>query len=270
MSEVILKMVKNVPDKRGRFSHYGHFIHDFIVPLIHHIENSETKYTHIFLNDYTKWTSLGNFRVMAEKILGVKITQLPQEDIDKLEYPKLIISTLSFGPYRPILFKNIISHVSNTLTLTESTYKVILIERGKLKEGSGAHRRFLPNHKKLEKKLSNYFGPIFKNIILESISIDEQVSLFKNAEIVIGQHGAGLCNIVWMNKPNSLVIEFPPHEVETFKNMCKAKQFKYSRLPPSADRVIDVCKKRMKHITDTIIVNDDSPNITDIIPSILV
>ena len=119
MTEVILKMVKNVPDKRGRFSHYGHFIHDFIVPLIHHIQTNNSKYTHIYLNDYTKWTSLGNFRAMAEKILGVEITQLPQEDISKLKQQKeIIISTLSFGPYKPIFFKNIsffIHNFSNTV-----------------------------------------------------------------------------------------------------------------------------------------------------------
>jgi hypothetical protein len=207
---------------------------------------------------------------MAEKILGLKITQLKEEDIKKLEYPEIIISTLSFGPYKPILFKNIVSHVSNTLTITESPYRVILIERGRSKPGSGAHRRFLPNHRTLESKLSDFFGPIFKNVVLEGLTIDEQVSLFLNAEIVMAQHGAGLCNIVWMNKPQSLIIEFPPYEVNTFRNMCKAKEFKYARSPANIHSVINICKKRMKHITNTIINNDSIPNNTDIIPTVLV
>jgi hypothetical protein len=251
MNEVIIKMIKDVPDKRGKISHYGHFIHDFIVPLIHHIQTTNSKYTHIYLNNYTTWTNLGNFKDIAEKILGLKITQLPEEDINKLDHPIVIISTLSFGPYEPVLFKNIIPHVSNTLNITKSQYSVILIERTKPKVGSNFHNRFLENHINLKNKLTNYFGSIFKNVILEDLNIDEQVSLFMNADIVIGQHGAGLCNIVWMNKPNSLIIEFPPYIVNTFKNMAKAKNYKYSRINPNALKIIDVCKIKMPHIKNT-------------------
>ena len=99
-NEIILKMVKNVPDKRGNFRHYGHFIHDFIVPVIHHIQTTNSKYTHIYLEDYTKWSNLGNFKAMAEKLLGLKITQLSEDEINKLSHPKIILSTLSFGPYK--------------------------------------------------------------------------------------------------------------------------------------------------------------------------
>ena len=252
-NEIILKMVKNVPDKRGNFRHYGHFIHDFIVPVIHHIQTTNSKYTHIYLEDYTKWSNLGTFKAMAEKLLGLKITQLSKDEINKLSHPKIILSTLSFGPYKPIVFNNIIPHVKNTLSINDSPYKVILIERGKSKADSGAHRRSLPNHKVIENKLSKYFGSIFKNIILENISISEQVSLFMNAEIVIGQHGAGLCNIVWMNNAKSLVIEFPPYSVNTFMNMCKAKGYKYAKIEPNAKRVIEVCENKMPHI-----INPDS------------
>ena len=186
-------------------------------------------------------------------ILGLKITQLSKDEINKLSHPKLILSTLSFGPYNPNVFKNIIPHVNNTLSINTSPYKVILIERGKSKTDSGAHRRSLVNHKVIENKLSKYFGSIFKNIILENISISEQVSLFMNAEIVIAQHGAGLCNIVWMNTINSLIIEFPPYPVNTFKNICKAKGYKYAKIQPNAKRVIEICQKRMPHI-----INPDS------------
>jgi len=248
MTDFVLRMVKNVPDKRGNLSHYGHFIHDFIVPVMQHINESNAKYEHIYLENYTRWSSLGNFRPIAEKILGLKITELNTDEIDKLNILRTEISTISFGPYRSIFFKDIIPYVSNTLKLTESPYRVILIERGKSKPGSGAHRRFLPNHRMLETKLSKYFGPIFKNVVLEDLSIDEQVSMFMNVDIVIGQHGAGLCNIIWMNNPNSLVIEFPPYEVETFRNMAKAKQIKYSRTLPAAKKVIEICQRKMPDI----------------------
>ena len=63
------------------------------------------------------------------------------------------------------------------------------------------------------------------------------------ARIVIGQHGAGLCNILWIENPQSLVIEFPPYPVNTFKNMCKAIGFSYKRLTSiEIDMIIQSCK----------------------------
>ena len=261
-SEVILRMVKDVRDKRGNLSHYGHFIHDFIVPVMHHINRTNSKYTHIYLENYTRWSSLGSFKRMAEKILGLQITELKTEELNNLSHQRLVISTISFGPYRPIFFKHIIPYVSNTLNITESPYKVILIERGRSKPGAGAHRRFLPNHRKLDDSLSRTYGSIFKNIILESITIDEQVSLFINADIVIGQHGAGLCNIIWMTKKDALVIEFPPYGVDTFKNMCRAKEYKYARTDPVVSMVLEICRRRMPHIIKSNQIIEDNNAIT--------
>lgn len=252
MAELVLRIVKNEPDKRGQLWHYGHFIHDFIVPVIYYLNTANVKYEHIYMEYYTKWSTLGTFRPMAEKILGLKITELNTDKVDNLSVPRTDVSTLSFGPYNPKFFKDIIPYVMNTLTLTESPYKVILIERGKSKSDSVSHIRFLSNHRQLQNRLSRHFGSIFKNVILEELSIDEQVSIFMNADIVIGQHGAGLCNIIWMNKPESLVIEFPPYAVDTFKNMCKAKNFKYKRINPNPIKLIEICQRKMPHIINPV------------------
>ncbi len=50
----------------------------------------------------------------------------------------------------------------------------------------------------------NKFG--FKTIDTESLTFDDQVSLFNNAEIIVSVHGAGLANLVFGN-PGSTVIE---------------------------------------------------------------
>jgi len=254
-NEIIVKMIKTCKNKSGSLSHYGHFIHDFIVPLIHHMTIKNKKYDHIYLEIHAHWCNLQNFLSKGEKILGLKITRLSTNEINLLSCPKVIIPTLSFGPYRPIFFKNIIPYVKNTLNITDSPYKIILIERGVGVHDSGASRRYLNNHNDLKNKLRRRFGSLFKNVILENISIDEQASLFMNADIVIGQHGAGLCNIIWMTKPNSLVIEFPPYQVETFKHMCIAKRIKYARIDPIPASVIKVCLEKMRHLFNKTINN---------------
>ena len=46
----------------------------------------------------------------------------------------------------------------------------------------------------------------FENVTLEHLDFMEQVRLFASAVLVVGQHGAGLGNSVWM-EPGSTVVE---------------------------------------------------------------
>lgn len=52
----------------------------------------------------------------------------------------------------------------------------------------------------------------FKRYILGDMSIIEQITLFNNAEIIIGEHGAGLANVLFCN-PTCKVIELFHHFV---------------------------------------------------------
>jgi capsular polysaccharide biosynthesis protein len=46
----------------------------------------------------------------------------------------------------------------------------------------------------------------FVPVVLEHLSVDDQVGLFANADIVVGPHGAGLCNIVYA-RPGCRLVE---------------------------------------------------------------
>lgn len=46
----------------------------------------------------------------------------------------------------------------------------------------------------------------FQVVFAESLTLDEQITMFSNAEAVVAPHGAGLTNILWMC-PDTLVIE---------------------------------------------------------------
>jgi hypothetical protein len=71
---------------------------------------------------------------------------------------------------------------------------------------SGKQRRDVLNHREMMEELRGVFGTKINNVVLEKKSLFYQYQLFKNASIVIGQHGAGLGNIFFM-KPNSNLIE---------------------------------------------------------------
>ena len=49
----------------------------------------------------------------------------------------------------------------------------------------------------------------FEDVVLENMSLSEQILLFRRAKIVLGSHGAGLTNIIHC-RPGTLVVEFMP------------------------------------------------------------
>ena len=71
----------------------------------------------------------------------------------------------------------------------------------------------------------------FKILKLSKINFEDQVSLFHNAKIVIGAHGAGLCNLIFCN-PKTKVIEFSNKEFkcDVFKNICNINNLDYYKL----------------------------------------
>ncbi|MFM7190887.1 MAG: glycosyltransferase 61 family protein [Microcystaceae cyanobacterium] len=96
-------------------------------------------------------------------------------------------------------------------------HKILLIERviftphPTTSQPTGSTIRSILNHKALESTLRSMVKPPFKfhNLQLENLSFKEQVEYFKQAKVVIGQHGAGLVNCIWMES-QSILIEIGP------------------------------------------------------------
>jgi len=61
-----------------------------------------------------------------------------------------------------------------------------------------------------ENELMNFLAPLgFKSYCLEDFSFNDQVRIFSKAKIVVGPHGSGLTNIMWLGNGAS-VIELMP------------------------------------------------------------
>lgn len=119
------------------------------------------------------------------------------------------------------------------------TFDVIFIMRGReasydeKREGinknspyltSGKDRRDISNSDELSEQLALYFKNSnykFGSVLLEGTSIVQQYKLFKNAKIVIGQHGAALSNIFFCNGSSTLIEVTCPQNNENnhFKNL---------------------------------------------------
>ena len=97
-------------------------------------------------------------------------------------------------------------------------------------------RRKIVNEKKVFKILKKYN---FKIVHCEKLSFLNQIKLFSSANFVIGLHGAGLANILWMKK-NSHILELRPEKdlyLNSYFNLSQALNVKYDYL---------ICRKNNK------------------------
>lgn len=97
--------------------------------------------------------------------------------------------------------------------------KKILVLR---KKSSGRH--FIN-----ERFIINLLKPLgFNAVYLEDMSFENQVSLFKSAEIIIAAHGAGLTNLIFSDKKTLIIEYFNYKYVNTcFSQITKIKQMKH-------------------------------------------
>tara|TARA_B100001057_G_scaffold155649_1_gene155881 strand:- start:123 stop:1190 length:1068 start_codon:yes stop_codon:yes gene_type:complete len=94
-------------------------------------------------------------------------------------------------------------------------------------------RRKITNENEIHKILKTYK---FKILYNEDLKFNDQVREFSSAKYVIGLHGAGLSNILWMKK-NSNLIELRPEKdlyLNCYYNLAKALNINYNYL---------ICKK---------------------------
>ena len=130
----------------------------------------------------------------------------------------------------------------------QKTYNIILIERSidkqytglgaKLFDSAGAMRRHFTNHRELDLALKEKYKSEYSNVVLEGSGIYSQYSLFKNAKVVIAQHGAALSNIFFMcdrrdsglQSHRPVILEISSNYSAFFSNICSVCNLRYRRI----------------------------------------
>jgi capsular polysaccharide biosynthesis protein len=103
-------------------------------------------------------------------------------------------------------------------------------------------RRRLEGEDLLEQALAQQGFRMFYG---EGLSFEEQVREFAGAELVVGPHGAGLSNLIWAQKPCTVLEIFRPDYVnDCFANLAIASGFDYHFV---------VSRDRSPHIDQTLI-----------------
>lgn len=194
-----------LPTFDSLFSHSYHYINKNIIPNQNTLKKYETQYTDFYSGNHNSLTK-SQFNEIKEKYKLLHYTDL---------YFKFIM-------YK----KSIDRFLHNIYPSQKHNYKVILIDRqyqpfiqDDMLLNTGGQRRIIYNHTELKNTISKLYQGDFINIQLEKINFEDQYYLFKNAKIIIGQHGAGLFNI-FFSKPNfkTHLVEIAPKNIWSVKN----------------------------------------------------
>lgn len=267
----------------GSVTHYYHFFYGAMIPLIlHQLENPSAV--------YRIQTDVGPMkRVLCELPLNVIEFKGPEQvgtqgkfhDDKSLRRAVAPGETIvqSYDAYNSEFYRDeYIEKLSKTkirkiLQFFQDTmpayvrsipvYDVILIERAtdsyyhtgcpdrtEIYKSSGAERRSLSNHSEFVSTLSSKYGSRFCNIVLERSSIYYQYHMFRNARVVIAQHGAALANLIFMCKPGGgparadterpggTIVEISPpwsRQSEHFKNLAEGCGVAHTSILQTAD-----------------------------------
>lgn len=228
----------------NRVEHYFHFVLDLCLPLWHLIKATDDRTTFV-VQEFGIFTE--RLKVLFPNRVEIEYDAAKWNKADALPMLGMNPQFLKIQPQELASFKQ---HVDRTLGIDPniSNDKVLLIERmppnqyfqnEAVKKGAGASRRSIPNHSELQSEIEAVVKPGFEfcNIQLENIGFEEQIRLFDQAALVIGQHGAGLANCVWM-RPRSSVLELSHKlSLKHFHAICVVKNLSYTVLQTDGPHV---------------------------------
>lgn len=244
------------PKGVGSIEHYFHFVLDLVLPLFKQLHGDQIPRDAVLHIE-----RCGIFVDLLERLFSRDIHVIEDaREYDYLEPLPLIGFDTSVVSPRYGDIEALRQHVLKRFAIPRRERKhVVLIERSAPAPyftseeceypGSGTTRRMIRNHDQLRARLEEEFGSELLNVRLEEVTFEEQVDHFYNARTVIGQHGAGLVNCLWM-EPGSSVFELTHTGFAHFLNLsiaCRLDHYFFPMFGPKSKLNVPLFLKFMAH-----------------------
>ena len=232
----------------GPYSHsYSHAIHEFFTRLMY-LKKKNKKFNIFLPKNLEKILSSKLYKfVFPEKNFNFKFFDVNHNyefiNCNYLTHPNNRWVVKDNKKKISTQFKKLLNDLRKEVTQAKifnkkKTPKYIIVSR------SNALRRRLLNEENLCSQLKKYG---FKKIFFEKLSFEKQAELSMNCKIMIGYHGAGLTNLVFMKKNTHLIEIFNKHyENEHFKLFSMCQNIKYKNFQ---------CKENKKNLDGICNVN---------------
>lgn len=187
-----------------KLNHFGHLLTDFLMPLFFALQTigfSEGRRLNVVTSNQPNALILAF--IEAVKHAGYEVIHIETKMWQEIRVPRLLYATthtrnleLKFATPEALDFAR--DHLLKALPQTSNQpSKRIFLLRGDTKT------RQVEGEAELARKLET-IG--FSTLVGTWGNLAEQITAFRDAEVIVGAHGAGLANVLW-SKPGALLIE---------------------------------------------------------------
>ena len=203
-----------------RAINYYHWLNDCLTRLwlLHKLKVDYTS-MHIILPENIKAFHLESLEVLGFKRSHIHLIGKEQWEVERLVVPSLV-NRAGFTCVEAATW--LAEEIKNRVMGTNRprAWRRVFVSR------SLASKRKLLNEEELFLNLKHRG---FEKVCAETLSFEQQVRLFSEAEVVLGPHGAGLANIMFMEQ-GGLVIELVPYRKPKphYLNMAAAFGLRYA------------------------------------------
>jgi len=116
-----------------------------------------------------------------------------------------------------------------------------------------ANNRCYREHEKLVRRLKKLGMPV-REAILEALSFEDQINLMRNTRILIGPHGAGMTNMIFL-PTGSLIVELYPKGFFGWNMANLAKAFEHHYLDLESENPSEIGRQPTPRVSEFIQTN---------------
>jgi hypothetical protein len=187
---------------------YYHFTIDILRPLYNYLEINNLKEDDViiycdFINNYNNILN----------VLSLKYRPFKEAPLNSIEICK----------YKYSSYKSLINRFNVFNNCINDFPKIVFIKRSRNRNIINEDECIL----KIREKFSDKYNII--EVKFEEMKYLDQIAIMNNCKLLIGAHGAGITNCLFMNE-NTHVIELFPESfyVDCYKRICKEKSLIYN------------------------------------------
>jgi hypothetical protein len=249
------KLLLNIHCRQGYAEHYFHFLLGFFVPLVDFLGDKKVT---VAIRD------CGPLSRIIHEYADERIHMLPKGLHDRALSSEPIacpvVNLLGFDSvdsYDPAVFarvkKNIYGRLPSMTPFFSYKYDqqnlengyCLIIDRAKplpyyrvepsAEKQGGANRRSVSNLFSIYQQIRKSQPAVY--VLLELLPFWEQVLLVRHARTIIGQHGAGLANMLWAEKPASVIEICTRKDPPYFEKLAAAVNLQFAKFFVDGDHV---------------------------------